>query len=193
MNFEPLLDSGLAPIELLLDEVPPFLRARQEQLGAIEDGRYSTLISTTHQAYSLAGQYALDAVAHLLNAFVDDSLLALANVARGTDVTIKDMYRSRATLLRDLEEALQTKPGLHPGWEHVEQLREDVNALKHRGGANWGIHPSLGVISSESVEYSDDVLRAQLLGVRSWLASLAGLVREGTSGSGGRPEYLRLT
>jgi hypothetical protein len=193
MNFEPLLESGLAPIRLLLDEVPSFLRSRQSEIGESDDGSYSTVISTTDQAYSLACQYALEAVAHLLNALVDDSLLTLANIARETDVSIADMQRSRGTLLREVEEALQTKAGLHPGWDDVERVRKEVNALKHRGGLNWSIHPTLGVIAADRIRYSEETLWERLSGVQAWLTSLARLVRDRTSRPSEPSEFLRLT
>ena len=176
MNLEPYIDSELTAIKLFLDEVPVFLAAKGADVINDDEGPYTAPLLTTRQAYEVARQLSLEAVLGQINAVVDGCLLVLANRVKEAPPTWKDMNRPRSALLKELESAFSTKAGLHPGWEQVDLLREEVNAIKHRMGFMFG-EGAFGPLGIEKdVKPTQESVMERFLGVRAWLGSFSRLV-----------------
>lgn len=174
MNLSPFIDSELTPIKLILDEIPGTLAAKASQ--APPEGPYTTPLLTDAQAYLLARELILQCALYQLNALVDGSLLALANHLRDGALSLKDMGRSRTVLLTEIEQALDTKAGLHPGWDQVQRLRDDVNALKHRAGFIFGEGTDFPLTIVDDIRPTPQGVLERFVGTRTWLASVADLV-----------------
>ena len=176
MNLEPFIDSELTAVKLFLDEVPSFLAAKAAEVANDNEGPYTAPLLTTRQAYEVARQLSLEAMLSQLNAIVDGCLLVLANRVRNAAPTWKDMNRPRSALVKELEATFSTKAGLHPGWEQVEFLREEVNAIKHRMGFIFGVGEFSPLGIEKDVKPTHDLVMERFLGVRAWLGSFSRLV-----------------
>lgn len=178
MNYEPFLRSELVPLKLILEEIPRFLAGRRAAIGDGSDSPYAFLpLLTAQQAYAVAEIRILECLLHVLNAIVDGSLLALANHVR-QDTDQADPRRTRTVLLREIETALATRAGLHPGWNQVEILREETNAIKHRMGILGAApDPVTGLSRIDTVKVRPDTALQRIEGVEAWLASLSRLAR----------------
>lgn len=129
----------IEPIERLLEEVPAFLAQRAEaarragNFGFLPDGRLSD-----EEVYLAASSLTRAAIIYHLNAFVDWFLLALATRILPTEwgVTPPALSRSRGQLIKAIESHYEIDVKKISGWDDVDQLREEANALKHRGGSH---------------------------------------------------------
>lgn len=165
----------IQPIERFLEEVPSFFEKRAVELARTEvdwltpDGRLSE-----SQVCVGARSLALAAAAYHLNALVDWVLLALTTRTLPPEVglTADALSRSRAQLIKSIENEYKIDVRTLPGWDQVESLREDTNALKHRGGSSLPGPTSLGIPLFRQVTLNREILRQRIPRVREWLLAL---------------------
>ncbi len=163
------------PIERLLDEVPAFLDRRAEEArregksGLLPDGRWND-----EEVYLGASSLTRDAIVYHLNAIVDWFLLALATriLLPEWGLTPHAQSRSRGQLIKAIESHYHVDIKQLPGWDQVSQLREEANALKHRGGLHLPESSLIGVPLLRRADTTPEALRARLVVTREWLISL---------------------
>jgi hypothetical protein len=166
---------AIDPIERLLDEVPAFLAQRAEEArragnsGLLPDGRLSD-----EEVYLAASSLTREAIIYHLNALVDWFLLALATRILPPEwgVTPQAQSRSRGQLIKAIESHYPVDVKQLSGWDDVDQLREETNALKHRGGSHLPEPSPIGVPMSRHADTTPESLRARLGGTREWLIAL---------------------
>ena len=165
----------IAPIERLLNEVPEYLSQRAEEArrtgkaGFLPDGKLGD-----EEVYLAALSLTKEAIIYHLNALVDWVLLALATriLPQKWGLTRKAQSRSRGQLIKAIETQYHINLKLLSGWEHVDLLREEANALKHRGGASIIESSEIDVPVLHRVDTTIESLRARLGGIREWLMML---------------------
>ena len=163
------------PIERLLDEVPTFLAQRAEEArragnsGLLPDGRLSD-----EEVYLAASSLTRDAIIYHLNALVDWFLLALATriLPPVWGLTPQAQSRSRGQLIKAIESHYHVNVKQLPSWDQVELLREEANAIKHRGGSHLPESSHIGVPVFHRADTTPESLRARLVGTRAWLIAL---------------------
>lgn len=87
-------------------------------------------------------------------------------------LTPQAQSRSRGQLIKAIESHYHVDIQQLPGWDQVIQLREEANALKHRGGSHLPEPSSIGVPLFRRADTTLEALRARLVGTREWLISL---------------------
>ena len=122
-------------------------------------------------AYRMTRTVALEGGVHLLNAMVDGGLLILANRTR-EKIKPSDMGRSREVLISEIEERIGAEVETLPGWNEVEKLRSDANALKHRVGLTFGPGTETPLSIKTDVSVTQDDLMKGLMSVRQWLLEI---------------------
>ena len=163
------------PIERLLEEIPPFLAQCAEEArragnsGLLPDGRLGD-----EEIYLAVASLTRGAIIYHLNALVDWCLLALASrlLPPGWALTPRAQSRSRGQLIKTVESHYHIDVKQLPGWDEIDQLREEANALKHRGGCHLPESSHIGVPMLRHADTSPESLRARLGGTREWLISL---------------------
>jgi hypothetical protein len=105
---------------------------------------------------------------------VDWFLLALATRILPPEwgVTPQAQSRSRGQLIKAIESHYPVDVKQLSGWDDVDQLREETNALKHRGGSHLPEPSPIGVPVSRHADTTPESLRARLGGTREWLMAL---------------------
>ena len=175
IRFDIFLAWELDPIERFLDEAPAFFEKRADESGApAAEWMSAEGTLTDAQIYLAARSLSLAAVIYHLNAVVDYALLALATrlLSPERKLTAQALSRSRTQLTRSIEQEYRVHVRFMPGWHQVEQLREDANALKHRGGSTLPEETPMGIPLFRQVEVTPEVLHERLAGAREWLVAL---------------------
>jgi len=170
-----MIEWEIAAIQRLLDEAPDFLvaRAREARVsgrsGFLPDGRMND-----EEALLAAASLAREAIIYHLNAVVDWFLLALATriLPHEWGLTPEAQARSRGKLVSAIENHYHLTVKDLPGWGEVDHLREEANALKHRGGSHLPELTSIGVPLFRHVDATQEVLRKRVAGTREWLLNL---------------------
>ena len=163
------------PIERLLEEIPPFLAQCAEEArragnsGLLPDGRLGDA-----EIYLAAASLTRGAIIYHLNALVDWCLLALASrlLPPGWALTPRAQSRSRGQLIKTVESHYHIDVKQLPGWDEIDQLREEANALKHRGGSHLPEPSQMRVSIFRRADTTSESLRARLSGTREWLIAL---------------------
>jgi len=163
------------PIERLLDEVPGFLTRRAEEarcagnFGLLPDGRLSD-----EEIYFAASSLTYDAIIYHLNAIADWVLLALATRILPPEwgLTPRSQSRSRGQLIKAIESHYHIDVKQLPNWDQIDQLREEANALKHRGGSHFLESSHIGVPMFHRADTTPESLRTRMVVTREWLISL---------------------
>src|SRR5258707_976781 len=122
MRFEDSIEQEVTALKLYIEQVPVFLRS--QAVAAARSGD-----ETLRDAYRMTETIALEGGVHHLNALVDGGLLILANRTRN-NIKAADMGRSREVLIGEIEGHIGVKVRALPGWDQVERVRSDANALK---------------------------------------------------------------
>lgn len=161
------------PIERILKEVPAFLSKRaHDARSAAGSGSPSSKRLSDEDSYLAAHRLTHESVVYHLNAVIDWVLLALATRVLPPEqrMTPEALSRSRAQLIRAIERQYQIDVKQLRGWDQIERLREDANALKHRGGINLLESSPMGIPRSARVTLES--LGDRLAGARDWLLHL---------------------
>jgi len=121
-----------------------------------------------------ARQIVLKAVLYELNALTEYLLLAFANRALppGESLTPEAMRRSRSVLVRTIEQFYEIQLSGLPGYQMIDELRETVNALKHRGGLGLPEPGPMGIPVLTNPEISQEKVELYLRATRDFLLSL---------------------
>lgn len=164
MRFADSLDEDVGAIKLFLGEVPAFLRERTAAAAQAGD-------TGARDAYRKAETNALECCVQQLNSMVDGALLILANRTR-TDINARDMNRSRATLLEEIETHVGLKLDSLAGWDQVEKIRLDANALKHRVGFTFEQSTEAPLTITDEVNVTEPQVSECLIGAREWLLDI---------------------
>ncbi len=170
-----MVEWEIAAIQRLLDEVQDFLAARAEgarvagRSGFLPDGRMSE-----EETLLAAASLTREAIIYHLNAVVDWFLLALATriLPHEWGLTAESQSRPRGKLIFAIEGHYDVRVKDLPGWNQVNCLRGEANALKHRGGRNLPEATPIGTPLFRHVDTTPEVLRERLAGTREWLLSL---------------------
>lgn len=165
MQFSDSLEQEVIALKLFFDEVPTFLRERTA--GAALAGH-----PEIRDAYRMAQTIALEGGVHLLNSLVDGALLILANRTRGTDIEAQDMGRSRKTLEGEIEARLGVKLSGLTGWDDVDKIKQDANALKHRNGLTFAEGVDAPLTVTDDVNVTAEYLLKRVVGARVWLLEI---------------------
>jgi hypothetical protein len=154
--------------------VPEFLNRRAEKarrLGhpGFPDGRLSD-----EETYLAACSLTRASIVYHLNAAVDWFLLTLATRILPSEwgLTPQSQSRSRGQLIKAIEGYYNLAVKSLAGWPEGDQLREETNALKHRGGDHLPEPSVIGVPMWRGVDTSPEALRARMLATRTWLIAL---------------------
>ena len=173
-RFDLLLRWDLDAISLLLSQVSDResdIESRTDRGGSwiTEDGSLTPRASREH-----ARILALEGIVHLLNAVVDGALFGLASriLPIEASTTRQAMSRPRCELIRAIEEHYRVRTRFLPSWQHIEETREDANALKHRYGQTFPTMMSIGIRKFDAVRLSVQQLEARIDGTREWLMAL---------------------
>ena len=165
MRFADSLEQDIAAIKLFIDEVPAFLGDRTAAAAGAGDIH-------TRDAYRMAQTIALESCVHLLNSMVDGALLILANRTRAAHVIGVDVGRSRETLEKEIEVHLELELNTLTGWDQVDKIRCDANALKHRVGLTFKPGTDAPLTITDDVNVNQAELLECLTGVRAWLLEI---------------------
>ena len=165
MRFADSLEQDIAAIKLFIDEVPAFLRDRTAAAAGVGAIR-------TRDAYRMTQTIALESCVHLLNSMVDGALLILANRTRGAHINAGDMGRSRGTLEKEIEARLGLELNTLTGWDQVDKIRRDANALKHRVGLTFEPGADAPLTITDDVNVNQAELLECLTGARAWLLEI---------------------
>lgn len=117
-----------------------------------------------------------------LNVMVDSAVFVVRSALREDDepTSQKDLARSRRENIEALEAYAACKVDSLPGWSEVEELRLDVNALKHRVGIrqvmpyklDFGDGDPLHMSKFIGVDPSLELLERRADGVLCWMSAL---------------------
>lgn len=161
----------LDAIDRLRDDVPSCLLERVEEArragrsGFLPNGKMSD-----EETYLAAASLSLESVIHQLNAVVDWMLLALASriLPPKWATTRKAHTRSRSSLSKAIEDHYNDLPG----WNEIQLLGEDANALNHRGGSHLPEPTPLGIPMFRHADTTIETLRVRCAGTWAWLQAI---------------------
>lgn len=113
-----------------------------------------------------------------LNIIVDFALLCFVNnISNFHEDTFdileiqKQLKASRSTLLNTLKH-----DGIYydklPGWNHVINVRDDSNAIKHRGGIHVPVESLYNIPISKNVDLRKEKITDYINGIKTWLFNL---------------------
>ena len=133
------------------------------------------------EALDASPQLAVVAAYEHLNTVVDECILFLANYLRPDDsqLTNRDFIQTRSEYLRRIETSCALRVRFLPGFDQVDLLREEANALKHRAGVRQVV-PRDVVVNDQLVAIPEVIdvhatighLRDGIRGVRTWVTEL---------------------
>jgi hypothetical protein len=161
-------------IERILDEVPKFLTRRAEKARRLGHSGFPDGKLSDEEAYLAACSLTRASIVYHLNAVIDWFLITLATRILPPEwgLTPQSQSRSRGQLIRAIEGYYKLTAKNLPGWSEVDELREEANALKHRGGDHLPEPSVLGVPLFRGVDTSPETLRARMLATRTWLIAV---------------------
>lgn len=165
MRFADSVEQEVTDLKLYLEEVPVFLGERTATAARADD-------AMARDAYRRTQTVALEGGIHLLNAMVDGALLILAIRTGGTSITAEDMSRNRKTLEREIETRLGLKLNTLPGWDQVDKIRREANAVKHRLGLTFAQGTEAPLAVTDDVNVTPAELLERLMGARVWLLDI---------------------
>ena len=126
---------------------------------------------------------ALFSVNERLNAVVDGMLLHAAR--SDEDLEPRDQAgaqnRSRATLVRAIEQAHNIRLRFISGWNVVEKVRDDANATKHRLGTTLIYRNQLGINELRTIKLSLNDVHERIAAVESWLREIIRVTEKHTT------------
>jgi hypothetical protein len=160
----------------LLREALPFFEKRGRAAGA-PDVEWLTPQGRQSEAYMLLDckRIALECVVEHLNNLVDSILLAIHRRSPDEPDPRQQLHSqglSRSALTKAIESHHRVTLRCIPGWDLVEQVREQANALKHRGGLTLLARPDLGMNEILTTRYTREEADALMQGVRDWLVRI---------------------
>jgi hypothetical protein len=88
--------------------------------------------------------------------------------------------RSRAILMRAIEQAHNIRLRFISGWNVIEKVRDDANATKHRLGATLVYHNELGINELRSVKLTPNDVHDRIQAVDSWLREIIRVTEKNT-------------
>jgi len=117
---------------------------------------------------------ALFSVNERLNAIVDGMLLHAARSDEDSEPEEQAgaQNRSRAVLMRVIEQTHNIRLRFIPGWNVIEKVRDDANATKHRLGATLIYDNRLGINELKSVKLTPTDVHERIQAVESWLGEI---------------------
>lgn len=143
-----------------------------------DEDRRLTDVAALAAASHLVVQLALE---HL-NVIVDSALSVAATLIREDDepTSTADFARSRRDHVAALEQYAGCKADTLPGWSEVDELRLDVNALKHRVGVRQVVPYEIDLGDGDpvrmarfiGVEPTKELFEKRSAGVLAWLEAL---------------------
>lgn len=165
-RLESVVDAELAPIKLLLDSIPPFLRERAARAATQGDALASNVY---RQALGLE----LESLVLQLNAAVDGFVFVATMSLKGDSVTASHTRRSRSEWLADLQAALSFSAAELSGWEAIEATRAEGNLIKHRLGIAFSVGSETPLAIETVLSLDEALVRERFVGVRRWLVEVA--------------------
>ena len=171
-----LVDWKIGAIDRFLGEAYDYFGRRILEAGGA-DGDWITPEGRLTEPQTLVEcqRLVLESSIQELNNLVDSILLAL--VWRATEeAEPADLAESQRTSRASLEKAIEKRYGCPlrfiPGWDVVERLREQVNAIKHRSGMTLRYRGESGFNEIVTVRVSPEDVRESIRATRNWLVGV---------------------
>ncbi len=143
--------------------------ATESNTGLHSDGSLSK-----HEIFLGTRRIVLNAVLYELNSLIEYSLLALVSrtLSPTKRFTSGAMGEFRSVLVNAVEREYGIQLLTLPGYQLVDELREAVNSLKHRGGLDLAEPDSMGIPVLTHAEVSQQKAESYLEAVQDFLLSL---------------------
>ncbi len=144
----------------------PGIESRTDPMVA-SDGRL-----TEFTVVAGAAQMLLECAVQQTNNLIDGILLVLANGIVGEpspQELIAGQRRPRKKLEALIADHIGGPLDALDGWDVVQRVREDANALKHRLGVTMEVNHAMGIVDASSVQLTEAEVVELIAGVRRWL------------------------
>ena len=182
-HAEILLSWEVDGLRTFAREVLPYLESRiSENTEDLDDWIRPDGSLSERELLRSAYDVALFSVNERLNAIVDGMLLNAAR--REGDEEPEEQAgtqnRSRAVLMRLIEQAHNIRLRFIPGWNVIEKVRDDANATKHRLGTTLIYDNRLGINELRTVKLTLAEVNQRIEAVESWLREIIRVTQKHT-------------
>lgn len=172
---EILLSWEIEGLKTYAREVLPYLESRiSENTDDPDDWIRADGPLSERELLRSAYDVALYSVNERLNAIVDGMLLHVARCHE--DAEPKEQMvaqnRSRAILMRTIEQGDNIRLRFISGWNVVEKVRDDANATKHRLGTTLVYDSELGINELRTAKLTSNDAHERIQAVESWLREI---------------------
>ena len=172
---EILLSWEIDGLKTYAREVLPYLESRiSENTDDPDDWIRADGSLNERELLLSAYDVALYSVNERLNAIVDGMLLHIARSHEDAEPReqVGAQNRSRAILMRTIEQGHNIRLRFISGWNVVEKVRDDANATKHRLGTTLVYHSGLGINELRNAKLSSNDAHDRIQAVDSWLREI---------------------
>lgn len=174
-HAEILLSWEFEGLKTYAREVLPYLESRISQ--SFEDlNNWIRPDGSLSERELLRSAYdvALFSINERLNAIVDGMLLHAARSDEDLEPQEQAgaQNRSRAILMRAIEQTHDIRLRFIPGWNVIEKVRDDANATKHRLGTTLIYHNQLDINELRTVKLTPTDVHERIQAVESWLREI---------------------
>ena len=182
-RVEILLSWEIEGLKTYAGEVLPYLESRISQTPEdLDDWIRPDGSLSERELLRSAYDIALFSVNERLNAIVDGMLLHAARIDEDLEPQeqVGAQNRSRAILMRAIEQAHNIRLRFISGWNVIEKVRDDANATKHRLGGTLAYHNELGINELRSVKLTPNDVHDRIQAVDSWLREIIRVTEKNT-------------
>lgn len=175
MKYNVWIKWELSTIRYLFETVLPHLHDLATVAQSEDSSHFNEDGTFTKFSLALgAREMTLDAVMYELNALVEYMLLAFAGSALPSEerLTPEALRKSRKSLAATVGQYYEVDLSKLPGYSLVEELREEVNALKHRGGLLMPQPTPMGIPIIQRVEKNQHKVESYLTATEQFLLGL---------------------